>query len=147
MLPQEHQRRRRLDVHVQHAASEFLVRQLREHGRLDSGTTPPGSTSTMIPANIVTSSPIIHDNVVRALRHSGGFNAGTALEIASTPVIAVEPDENARSRISSVTAWVACRAGRGSACQSRPAASTNPTITAAARGGRGRVIDRLRISM
>ena len=39
---------------------------------------------------------------VRALREAGGWKAGTALEIASMPVIAVAPDEKARSTNSTV---------------------------------------------
>jgi len=41
------------------------------------------------------SSPIIRLSVIRALRHSTGSTAGTALEMASMPVMAVEPDANA----------------------------------------------------
>ena len=37
----------------------------------------------------------IHISVVRAFFHSGGRNAGTPFEIASTPVIAVQPDASA----------------------------------------------------
>ena len=59
-----------------------------------------------MPANIAISSPTIQVSVERALRHSTGLNAGTALEIASMPVIAVEPDAKARST-SRVTAWEA----------------------------------------
>ena len=53
------------------------------------------------------SSQTIQLRVVRALRHSTGPNAGTALEIASMPVIAVEPDENARSTSNRLTPWEA----------------------------------------
>ena len=35
-------------------------------------------------------------SVVRALRASGGLNAGTPFETASTPVIALQPSANAR---------------------------------------------------
>ncbi len=42
--------------------------------------------------------PPIHMSVVLALRHSGGLNAGTPLEIASTPVTAAPPEANALSR-------------------------------------------------
>jgi hypothetical protein len=69
----------------------------------------------MMPANIAISSPTIQVSVERALRHSTGLNAGTALEIASMPVIAVEPDAKARSTSSRVTAWEAWSAGGGSA--------------------------------
>ena len=36
------------------------------------------------------------DSVVAALRLFGGWNAGTPLETASTPVSAVQPEANAR---------------------------------------------------
>ena len=36
-------------------------------------------------------------SVVAALRLFGGLNAGTPLEIASTPVSAAQPEENVRS--------------------------------------------------
>ena len=35
--------------------------------------------------------------VIRAFRHSGGLNAGTPSEIASTPVRAAAPELNARA--------------------------------------------------
>ena len=35
-------------------------------------------------------------SVVRAFRHSGGLNAGTPFETASTPVIALQPSAKAR---------------------------------------------------
>jgi hypothetical protein len=57
---------------------------------------PSRWTTTTIPTNMQISSPIIQVSVVRALRHSTGLNAGTALEIASMPVIAVEPDAKAQ---------------------------------------------------
>lgn len=41
--------------------------------------------------------PPIAAIVVAALRALGGLNAGTPLEIASAPVNAVQPEENARS--------------------------------------------------
>ena len=50
-----------------------------------------------MPANIdVAMAPII-TSVIWALRAFGGRNAGTPFAIASTPVRAVQPDENARS--------------------------------------------------
>jgi hypothetical protein len=47
------------------------------------------------PRNITPSRLPIHIRVVRAFFHSGGLNAGTPLEIASTPVTAAPPDANA----------------------------------------------------
>ena len=35
-------------------------------------------------------------SVVRAFRHSGGWNAGTPFDTASTPVIALHPSAKAR---------------------------------------------------
>ncbi len=43
------------------------------------------------------------DRVSRALRHSVALKAGTPLEMASTPVIALQPSANARIRSSSVS--------------------------------------------
>jgi hypothetical protein len=50
-----------------------------------------------LPANIVISNPTIQLSVIRALRHSVGLNASTAFEMASMPVMAVQPDANARN--------------------------------------------------
>ena len=57
------------------------------------GTTPDSLVITKTPANMLISSPIIQLSVVRAFRHSTGLNAGTALEMASIPVMAVAPEE------------------------------------------------------
>ena len=46
----------------------------------------------------------------RALRHSGGLNAGTPLETASVPVSATEPAENARRIRNTPSASVPCLA-------------------------------------
>src|SRR5258708_20997066 len=82
-----------------------------------------------IPANIAISRPIIHVNVVRALRHSGGLKTGTAFEIASMPVIAVDPDANARSTSSSPIPSDAFNGGVGGAGNPRPAPSPIPPAT------------------
>ena len=50
----------------------------------------------MTPANIVTAIPPSRASVVAAFLLFGCLNAGTPLLIASTPVSAVQPDENAR---------------------------------------------------
>ncbi len=68
-------------------------------------------------------------SVVRALRHSVGLNTGTALEIASMPVIAVEPEANARRISRMPTLSVAVSGGLGVAWKLRPAASPRPTPT------------------
>ncbi len=68
--------------------------------------------------------------VVRALATSGGLKAGTPLEIASMPVSAALPEENARSSRNSVSPCVAaiCSSG-GAACSSDPGASPTKTCT------------------
>jgi hypothetical protein len=86
----------------------------------------------MTPANIAISSPIIHVSVVRALRHSGGLKTGTAFDIASMPVIAVDPDANARSTSSSPIPSDAFNGGVGVAWNPRPAACPSPTATSMA---------------
>ncbi len=53
--------------------------------------------SAVMPANIVTAIAPIATSVIWAFVAFGGLNAGTPLAIASTPVSAVQPDENARS--------------------------------------------------
>ena len=60
------------------------------------------NASAVTPANIeIASAPI--KAIVRAALSALGFrNAGTPLEIASTPVSAVQPDENARSASSAI---------------------------------------------
>ena len=58
------------------------------------------------------SSPPIHMSVERAFFHSGGLNAGTPLEIASTPVMAAPPEAKAwRMRNSPTDAVCTRRAG------------------------------------
>ena len=71
------------------------------------------------PRNITPSSPPIHIRVVRAFRHSGGLNAGTPLEIASTPVTAAPPDANACRTTNSPIAPVvrATSSGIGRGCR------------------------------
>jgi hypothetical protein len=63
---------------------------------LDTGTIPASLVITKTPANIAISNPTIQLSVVRALRHSVGLNTGTAFEMASMPVMAVQPGANAR---------------------------------------------------
>src|SRR5262249_18951644 len=77
------------------------------------GTTPSSSTIAIVPANRAISRATIHVRVVRALRHSMGLNTGTALEIASIPVIAVEPEAKARRINRTETPSVAVSAGLG----------------------------------
>lgn len=55
------------------------------------------SASVVTPANMTIARLPIAARVVAALVALGLRNAGTPLEIASTPVSAVHPEENARS--------------------------------------------------
>ena len=68
-----------------------------------SGTACTFCARNEMPTNIVPSSAPIHISVVRAFFHSGGRNAGTPFEMASTPVIAVLPDASACSPRNSPT--------------------------------------------
>ena len=77
------------------------------------GTTPPSWTIAIVPANSRISSVTIHVSVVRALRHSVGLNTGTAFEIASIPVIAVEPGGERAQDSSTPTPSIALRCGLG----------------------------------
>src|SRR3954469_25511685 len=56
-----------------------------------------------MPTNIVTASSAMDTSVDAAFDDSGGRNAGTPLDTASTPVIAVQPFENAVSSISTLS--------------------------------------------
>ena len=49
-----------------------------------------------MPTNMTATSRPMTVSVTRAFRHSGGWKAGTPLEMASTPVIALQPSANAR---------------------------------------------------
>jgi hypothetical protein len=60
----------------------------------------------VIPANMTAKIEIITVSVVRAFFHSGGLNAGTPSEMASTPVRAEQPEANARRTRMTVTAPV-----------------------------------------
>ncbi len=68
-------------------------------------------------------------SVVRALWLSGGLNAGTPLEIASVPVNAAQPEENARNISQSVRPCVATTVSWGGAsCRSEPGVSPSMTF-------------------
>ena len=97
---------------------------------------PSRWTTTINPANIVISRPSITVSTVRALRQEGGWKTGTALEIASIPVIAVAPEENARSTSSTLTPSIGFSPTAGvvakpreEACTSATPISTNIAIT------------------
>ena len=57
--------------------------------------------------NIVIDSEAIVNIVAAAFFASGGLNAGTPFDTASTPVIAVHPFENAVSSTNNVSVWPA----------------------------------------
>lgn len=86
------------------------------------GTRPARWISRVSPANRTTSIATIQASVVRALRHSGVRNAGTALETASMPVIDTAPEANARSTSSSPSPSVAGTTGGATGAKPRPAA-------------------------
>ena len=78
-------------------AAVDLARQLRQHGLvLGLGTGCSRWASTEMPKNSEPRMAAIHTRVVDAFFDSGFLNALTPLEIASTPVSATAPDENAR---------------------------------------------------
>lgn len=52
----------------------------------------------LVPMNIVASNAAMIANVVAAFLASGGLNAGIPFEIASVPVNATQPFENAPSK-------------------------------------------------
>lgn len=68
---------------------------------------------------------------MRALRQATGLKAGTALEIASMPVIAVAPEAKAFITSSTPSPSVAVTTGCGVGAKSRPAALYRPVATSA----------------
>ena len=76
--------------------------------------------SSVMPRNIVIDSTAIISIVAAAFFDSGGWNAGTPFETASTPVIAVQPFENAVSSRNSVSG---CAVGLDRRRQRPPARS------------------------
>ncbi len=95
------------------------------------GARPSRWISPTRPAKSVTSMATIQPSVVRALRHSVGRNAGTALETASMPVIDTAPEENARSTSSRPRPSAAGTEGGGSGAKPREAAFAYPTASTA----------------
>src|SRR6476646_1337765 len=77
------------------------------------GTTLYTWASIVIPTNITIASDAIAINVADAFFASGGRNAGTPFDTASTPVIAVQPLANAVSNRSVVTGCWPALAGSG----------------------------------
>ena len=81
------------------------------------------------PTNIAIASVPSTASVLAAFFPCGCRNALTPFAIASTPVRAVEPDENARSRTNTVTAPTPAGSGFGTTarCRFPVASSTSPT--------------------
>src|SRR5262249_14329728 len=77
------------------------------------GTMPRRSARTVKPMKNEPRIAAIHPSVMAALRDSGVRNAGMPFEIASVPVIAVHPEENARRIRNHVSASAAGSAGGG----------------------------------
>jgi len=126
---QQHERGRCLHEAVEDAAADRVMRKLRQHRLVGTGTTASSLVSATTPANIVTRRKIIQLSEARALRQATGLKAGTALDIASIPVIAVAPEEKARSKSRASSVSVACTAGGRGIEKPCAAESTMPTIT------------------
>src|SRR5258705_11787526 len=77
------------------------------------GTTRYACASTVMPTNITIASVAIATSVADAFFASGGRNAGTPFDTASTPVIAVHPFANAVSRRKVVRGWWPALGGDG----------------------------------
>src|SRR3954453_22733478 len=94
-------------------------------------------TRNVMPVNIAIASSAIVTSVAAAFFASGGRNAGTPSDTASTPVIAVQPFANAVSSRNVVTGRVPAWAGRatstGDACpvkyRNRPSTIKTNTLT------------------
>src|SRR6185295_12278013 len=69
------------------------------------GTTRYACASMVMPTNIRIASVAIATSVAEAFFASGGRNAGTPFDTASTPVIAVHPFANAVRRRNVVNGW------------------------------------------
>ena len=68
---------------------------MRSFAGSDTYFTPICLASRIMPINRTMEMPPSSSRVVAALRDLGFLNAGTPLLIASTPVSAAQPDENA----------------------------------------------------
>ena len=85
-----------------------------------------------MPTKSVPRMPLIHSIVVAALRDSGDLKAGTPLETASMPVMAVQPEEKAFRMSSTPTASAPGTGERGTpvaAGSCRMATRTTPMAT------------------
>src|SRR6185436_16208294 len=77
------------------------------------GTTRYACASTVMPTNMRIASVAIATSVADAFFASGGRNAGTPFDTASTPVIAVHPLANAVRRRNVVKGWWPAFGGNG----------------------------------
>src|SRR3954471_19737101 len=77
------------------------------------GTTPYARARTVMPTNMQIAIAAIATSVADAFLASGGRNAGTPFDTASTPVIAVQPFANAVSRRNVVSGWCPASGGSG----------------------------------
>src|SRR5712692_2060915 len=77
--------------------------------------------------------PAIQPMVMAALRDSDGLKAGTPFEIASIPVRAVQPEENARSTRNQVRGATVSTVGGGSGIKSPWSQRYIPDPTSAAK--------------
>src|SRR5437899_5540605 len=84
------------------------------------GTTLYAWASTVIPTNITIASVAIVTSVADAFFDSGGRNAGTPFDTASTPVIAVQPLANAVSSRNVVNGCCPAFAGSGASTGTMP---------------------------
>ncbi len=78
----------------------------------ERGPTCQRSVSTARPSSIAPRIPPSNSSVCLARRTRGCLNSGTPLAIASTPVSALHPAENAFSSSSTLTASSACAGSR-----------------------------------
>ena len=78
---------------------------------MSDGSTWSAEANTVRPTKSVARMPAIQASVIAAFRDSGARKAGIPLEIASVPVMAVHPDEKARSTRNHVRASIAAGGG------------------------------------
>ena len=93
----EDRRRRRLEQHVERTVAEDLAAHDRQERLVGAQRRAQMEASTAIPRNSVPRITATQVKVMAAFRDSGFRNAWMPFEIASTPLSATAPDENARS--------------------------------------------------
>src|SRR5437660_11459420 len=100
----------------------------------------------VIPRNRPPKIVAIQNMVVAAFWDAGGRKAGTPFEIASIPVKAVQPEENARrsrNRVSPSTAGTdgsGCGSVAPKSARPKPATITNPRLPTNREVGRAKVV-------